>query len=201
MKKVGIMGGTFNPIHNGHLFLAEYAYEQIGLDRVLFMPSKNPPHKEEMDIISSEHRLNMVMLATRDNPHFEVSTFEMDREGITYTADTLSLLTKENPDTEYYFIVGADSLLMMTKWMNPQIVFKLCTIVAASRNHLPQRQLNIQAKLLRESYGASIIMLDMPTLEISSASIRERNATDKSIMYYLPKSVNDYIKVHGLYHQ
>src|SRR5690606_12925515 len=106
MKKIGIMGGTFNPIHYGHLFLAENAYEQMGLDQILFMPSNNPPHKKVKDIVSNEHRKIMVHIAIKDNPHFTLSTIELEREGTTYTADTLAILTREQPDTEFYFLVG-----------------------------------------------------------------------------------------------
>jgi nicotinate-nucleotide adenylyltransferase len=199
MNKVGIMGGTFNPIHNGHLFLAEQAYEQLGLDKCLFMPSKNPPHKKEQEITSSEHRLNMVRLAIRDNPHFEASTIELDREGMTYTADTLKLLTSKHPNTEYYFIVGADSLLQMPQWKDPQTVFRLSTIAAAGRNHLSEDILNQQIRGLKEEYDARIILLQMPDLEISSADIRDRIADGKSVRYYLPEQVTVYIKCHGLF--
>ena len=193
------MGGTFNPIHNGHLFLAEYAYEQIGLDVILFMPSKNPPHKASLEVASGEHRLNMTGLAIQDNPHFELSTMELNREGITYTADTLTELISNHPDTEYYFIIGADSLLQITEWKTPQIVFNLCTVVAAGRNHLPKHQLEQQVNRLHEMYGASIILLDMPTIDISSAEIRERIVMGKSIRYYIPDQVRSYIKEHELY--
>ncbi len=199
MRKVGIMGGTFNPIHYGHLLLAENAYEQIGLDKILFMPSKKPPHKASLEVASGEHRLDMVKLAIGNNPHFVASTLELDREGMTYTADTLAILAGENPDTEYYFIIGGDSLLQMTEWRAPQIVFKLCTIVAAGRNQLPRNTLEQQVKRLHEAYGASIILMDMPAIEISSADIRERTASNKSIRYYVPEQVLDYIKEHGLY--
>lgn len=199
MKKVGIMGGTFNPVHYGHLFLAEQAYEQLGLDKCLFMPSKNPPHKKGQEITSGEHRLNMVRLAVLSNPHFEASTTELDREGMTYTADTLKLLTAEHPDTEYYFIVGADSLLQMTQWREPQTVFRLSTIAVAGRNHLPEDILDQQIKGLTEEFGAKITYLQMPDIEISSADIRERIANGKTIRYYLPEQVMDYIIYHGLF--
>lgn len=193
------MGGTFNPIHNGHLFLAEYAYEQIGLDTILFMPSKKPPHKASLEVASGEDRRNMTELAIFDNPHFELSAIELEREGVTFTADTLTELTLEHPDTEYYFIIGADSLLQITEWKTPQIVFNLCTVVAAGRNHLPKNHMEQQVKRLHEEYGASIILLDMPTIEISSAEIRERIVNGKSIRYFVPSQVRSYIEEHSLY--
>ena len=193
------MGGTFNPIHNGHLFLAEYAYEQIGLDTILFMPSKKPPHKASLEVASGDDRRIMTELAIRDNPHFKLSEIELEREGITFTADTLTELNLLHPDTEFYFIIGADSLLQMTEWKTPQVIFHLCTVVAAGRNQLSKSHMEQQVKRLHEAYGASIILLDMPMIEISSAEIRERIVTNKSIRYYVPDQVRTYIKEHCLY--
>ena len=199
MKKVGIMGGTFNPIHNGHLFLAEHAYEQVKLDYVLFMPTMNPPHKTETDVISAEHRLNMVKLAIKDNPNFVLSDLELNRPGLTYTSDTLKILKEKEPDTEFYFIVGADSLMMMTKWKDPQTVFSLSTIVVGGRENYLKKQLIDQAAYLEETYKGKIILLDMPNIEISSEYIRERIAERKSIRYYVPDEVLSYIKAYNLY--
>ncbi|MBP1756460.1 MAG: hypothetical protein H6Q59_2858 [Firmicutes bacterium] len=199
MKKIGIMGGTFNPIHNGHLFLAENAYEQIGLEEVLFMPSKNPPHKVKPQMVTDQQRVDMILLAIQGNPHFSISTVELKRDGYTYTADTLSLLTKENPDVRYYFIVGADSLLMMHQWYQPQIVFDHCTVVAAARDQVDLEKLAHCAADLKEHYNADIQLVKMPTMQISSADIRERVAQNKTIHYYLPDQVMEYIEKHQLY--
>jgi nicotinate-nucleotide adenylyltransferase len=199
MKKVGIMGGTFNPVHYGHLFLAENALEQYKLDEVLFMPSKNPPHKNKQDIVSNEHRADMVRLAIQDNSNFILSTMEYEREGTTYTADTLTILTEENPDTQYYFIIGADSLFMMQDWNRPEIIFNLCTVLVAGRDRVPENQMENQIRFLEETYGARILMLDMPAIEISSAIIRKRISENKTIRYYIPDKVMDYIENHELY--
>lgn len=199
MKKIGIMGGTFNPVHYGHLFLAENAMEQLNLDKILFMPTKNPPHKKKQDLVSDLHRTEMVRLAVKDNPHFEVSIMEFEREGITYTADTLTLMTKENPDTEYFFIVGADSLFMMQDWHTPQIVFNLSTILVAGRDRVKENQLDKQVKFLIDTYDARIIHINMPTIEISSALIRDRIADNRTIRYFVPDEVMDYIAKYKLY--
>lgn len=199
MKKVGIMGGTFNPIHNGHLFLAEHAYEQAGLNHVLFMPTMNPPHKAGLTVESAEHRINMVRLAIADNPHFIISDIELQRPGITYTSDTLKALKENEPDRDYYFIVGADSLMMMSYWMDPQTVFRLSTIVAGGREQCTQEQLEEQAKYLENEYNGKIILLDMPIMEISSEKVRERVAREKFIRYYVPDRVVSYINEHNLY--
>ena len=200
MKKIGIMGGTFNPIHNGHLFLAENAYEQLGLDQILFMPSKNPPHKAKPEMITDQQRVDMIELAIRDNSHFTLSTIELERDGYTYTADTLRLLVQDNREVRYYFIVGADSLFMMHQWYQPQVIFDLCTVVAASRDHVEEDKLAAQAELLKEQFHADIQLISMPTIQIASADIRGRIAQNKTIRYYLPDQVARYISQHGLYH-
>ena len=199
MKKVGIMGGTFNPIHYGHLFLAENAMEQNNLDEILFMPSKKPPHKNSQDLVSDEYRIDMVRLAIQDNPHFTLSTMEFEREGYTYTADTLTILTNAHPDTDYYFMIGADSLFMMEDWKTPQIIFNLSTILVAGRDHMQGNQLDRQIKHLEKTYGARIIPFDMPAIEISSAEIRKRIADKKTIRYYVTKEVMEYVADHRLY--
>lgn len=199
MKKVGIMGGTFNPVHFGHLFLAEQAYEQLALDKVLFMPSKNPPHKAKPESVSEQGRVDMIELAIRENPHFELSTVELEREGMTYTADTLTILTEQHADTEYFFIVGADSLFMMQNWWKPETIFKLCTVAAANRDNMDQAGIERQAEYLKLTFGASIALINMPMIQISSAEIRKRISAEKSVRYYLPDSVYDYIRKNRLY--
>jgi nicotinate-nucleotide adenylyltransferase len=201
MKKVGIMGGTFNPIHYGHLFLAENAYEQLNLDQVLFMLSKNPPHKAKPEMITDQQRVDMVSLAIRENPHFTLSTLELERDGMTYTADTLTILMKENSDTEYYFIVGADSLFMMQQWKDPQTVFDQCVVVAASRDNVEMQRMQQQVAQLKNLFDANIILIEMPTMQIASAMIRERVALRKTIRYYLPDAVITYINNNQLYHK
>lgn len=198
MNKVGIMGGTFNPIHQGHLILAEQAYEQFGLDHVLFMPSKNPPHKNKSELLSDEHRTNMVMLAINKNPHFAISTLELEREGTTYTADTLNYLTKKHSDTMYYFIVGADSLFSMQNWMEPQTIFHLSTIIVAGRD-TTNVEVENHIEYLNKTFGAHILQLSMPNIEISSRIIRERIAENKTIRYFIPDEVIAYIKKNSLY--
>ncbi len=193
MKKIGIMGGSFNPIHIGHLILAEHAFEQAGLDKILFMPLKNPPHKDKTTMISDQHRLEMVSLAIEDNPNFELSSLEMERKGTTYTVDTLNILRKENPHIEYYFILGADSFLMMENWKNPKELFELATILVANREDVNKSKLSKHYNYLKKKYGARAIFINMPKMEISSASIRERIKKNKSIKYMLTDKVGEYI--------
>jgi nicotinate-nucleotide adenylyltransferase len=198
MNKIGIMGGTFNPIHTAHLILAEEAYEQLGLDKILFMPSKKPPHKLNDEIVSNEHRLNMIHLSIEDNKHFELSTLELEREGITYTSDTLRELTKLSCENEYYFIVGGDSLFMIESWWEPEVIFALCHIVVAIRGEAKE-DLRQKITYLSEKYNASIHLLKTPNLEISSHELRLSRNENKSIRYYVPELVNKYILDNGLY--
>jgi nicotinate-nucleotide adenylyltransferase len=199
MSKIGIMGGTFNPIHFGHLFLAENARTFAGLDKVLFMPSKNPPHKKIASEVTQKQREAMIRLAIEDNPHFEFSDFELQRDGYTYTADTLTLLHEENPETQYYFIVGTDSLFMMQDWMQPQTVFSNCTVLVAGRDQADEEKIDKHIAFLKRTFDADILYIKMPMLDIASEDIRARIASGNSVKYYMPDSVIEYIKSNGLY--
>ena len=199
MRKIGIMGGTFNPIHTAHLILANCSYEQCNLDQVLFMPSKNPPHKLNDHIISEEHRVRMVQLAIEKNPHFALSTIEIDREGVTYTAETLSGLRREYPENEYYFIMGADSLFQIEQWRSPERIMQLSHIIAAGRDHIPKPEMKEQIRYLTEKYNGSIQFLQVPNMDISSKSLRQYRSDGKSIRYYVPDSVEQYILNNRLY--
>ena len=199
MKKIGIMGGTFNPIHNAHLVLAEEAYNQYGLDQVLFMPTKHPPHKSGQDLASDEHRKNMIVLAIKDNPHFRLSTLELERKGITYTAETLKILTSIEKDAEYYFIIGGDSLMSILSWKEPETIFSLTNLIAAGRDGIDTEEIQNQIEHLRETNQAKIFTLDVPELEISSNFIRNRIAGNETFRYYVPEEVYKYIQRHHLY--
>lgn len=199
-KKIGIMGGTFNPIHFGHLILAEAAYEQYHLDKVLIMPAKEPSHKTISDTITEEDRVEMVKRAIKGNDHFELSLLEINREGITYTIDTLTELHEEDSEIEYYFIMGADSLFHFNSWKEPEKILKLTNILVANRDLSTFSALNSQIDYLSDKYDeANISLLDTPNLEISSHALRKRVRQNLSIKYYVPESVEEYIKDHGLY--
>ena len=135
-KRIGIMGGTFDPIHIGHLILGETAYEQFHLDQVLFMPAGNPPHKRNRsNRATDEQRTEMVKIAIASNPHFALSLEEMNQDGFTYTYRTLERLKRQNPDTDYFFIMGADSLYEFEKWREPGRILAACTVLVATRDH------------------------------------------------------------------
>lgn len=198
--KIGIMGGTFNPIHNGHLLLAETAYEDFDLDKVLIMPVKEPAHRNISSNVSAKDRINMVELAIKDNPHFELSLLEMEREGYTYTVDTVRQLKEEHPEHEYYFIMGADSLYHFESWKEPDEILRYAVILAAGRDHIAESELEAQIEYLLEKYPfGKIFPLLTPSLEISSHNIRKRVRNERSIRYLLPKEVEEYALTHKLY--
>ncbi len=201
MSRIGIMGGTFNPVHFAHLILAESAYEELKLDKVYFMPSKKPPHKLNENIIGDEHRVQMIKLAIQNNPHFILSCLELDREGITYTADTLEELTRNYPQDEFYFIMGADSLFQIEEWFNIEQIFKLSVIVAAVRDHSTYEEITGQMKHLTDTFHARIHLLNTPNMDISSKMLRQYIKDGRSIRYYVPDPVINYISSHGLYNE
>lgn len=181
--KIGIMGGTFNPIHIGHLILAESAREELSLDTVLFMPSKRPPHKENDTIISEDLRCAMTQAAIKGNHAFFLSDIEIKRMKTTYTVDTLRQLEGEG---EIYFIMGADSLADMEKWYMFEEIFKRATIVVGVRKDLYNDELDELKAYFEEKYKARIHILSMPNIEVSATDIRQRFVNGKSIKYFVP---------------
>lgn len=199
MAKIGIMGGTFNPIHNVHLSMAEEARTQYGLDKVLFMPSKNPPHKEKREIVSDSHRKRMIQHAIRNYPYFSFSDLELRREGTTYTRDTLAYMTENAPEDEFYFILGGDSLEALESWRDPAYIFSHCTILAANRGDVSPDKVSRWVTYYSEKYGANIYEIQMPPLGISSEMIRNKLDAGQDVSAYCPPSVAHYIEFHCLY--
>lgn len=200
--RIGILGGTFSPIHRGHIAMAEAAYNELALDEVIIMPSGNPPHKN--DVLRAEDRLNMIRIAIRNYPYMSLSDYEIMREGTTYTADTLVNLTGDNPDNEYTFIVGADSLVYMSKWYKPEVIFAHAVIAVCSRNDTDNVQLNSEIINLRKKYDADIKLLDFECVDVSSHDIRQSiiNGGSKDgddCLAYVNPQVLDYIYSHNLY--
>lgn len=198
-KRVGILGGTFDPIHNGHLVLAQTAGEQYSLDEVWIMPAKTPPHKSDHRITDASHRIEMTRLAIADNPLFHLSLFEMEREGYTYTCETLQLLHEEYPENEFYFIMGADSIFEFDKWRNPGNIASLCVILVANRSEDPDRALLDRIAAIQKEYRGDVRLLQIPALEIASHTLRRMAASGASIRYYTPDAVVRYIGEHRLY--
>lgn len=199
MAKIGIMGGTFNPIHNVHLSMAEEARTQYQLDEVCFMPSKNPPHKNKQGIVSDSHRKRMIQHAIQDHPHFTFSDLELKREGTTFTRDTLAYLTETCPEDQFYFILGGDSLASLENWKDPAYIFSHCYILAANRGDISEDKIIECIHYYKEKYGAHISEIQMPSQRISSEMIRNKLASGCDVSTYCPVSVTQYIRFHGLY--
>lgn len=197
-KRIGIMGGTFDPIHIGHLVIAEYAYEQFQLEEVMFMPSANPPHKFSIHT-NQEQRKEMIMCGIEDNPHFSLSLIEYERKGMTYTVDTLCELSSLYPHNKYFFIIGADSFYQLEKWHKPEVLFQYAHFLVATRNGQTYDIMEEHKKKLEKKYGAKINFLYVPALEISSSEIRRRIGEGKSTTYFLTEKVMKYIEDNGLY--
>jgi len=194
--KVGLIGGTFDPVHYGHLLAAEEAYRVFGLSEVVFIPTGSPPHKTQV-LTRAEDRWMMVVIATNECPYFSVSRIEIDRVGNCYTTDTLKEL-RANPDydsAEFYFIVGLDALLLIESWKEPRELLTLCRFIAISRSGYSFVSLN----KLPEEYRRVILTLEIPHLDISSSMIRSREKRGEGIKYLVPPAVESYIKKHSLY--
>lgn len=206
MKRIGIMGGTFNPIHNGHLAIAEQAREQFLLEKVLFIPSGVPYMKNLHEVLPASFRCEMTEAAIAGKPYFELSDIETTDAAQgknTYTYETLQKLKADDPDAVYYFILGADSLYDMEQWKNPDLIFQNCTVLAAVRGEDEetslQEKLSGQIQYLQKKYRASIAMLEMEGMEISSTRIRKCVKEGKSIQGMVPEPVETYIRKHHLY--
>ena len=197
LKKVGIMGGTFDPIHMGHLIIAETAREAFALEEILFIPSGVSYMKS--NVLDKKTRVTMTGIAIEDNPHFALSTIEVDRDGNSYSYETICELKKHNPDTEYYFIVGADSLFHMEKWMHPEKIFSECIILAAIRSGSTADEFKEQIDYLKETYHADIRMIPTKSFDLSSTAIREKAEKGYSIQYLVPDKVREYIEKNHIY--
>ena len=198
--KIAIMGGTFDPIHMGHLVTAEAVRHEFKIDEVLFVPTGNPPHKAGMGITPAEQRYLMTVLATAANAHFNVSRIEIDRKGTTYTIDTIKeLRTLYGPDTQLYFITGADAVHEILTWKNSEELLQMCTFVAVTRPGYKKQQLITHIDELRSQYHSSIKFLEVPALAISSSDIRARVKNEAPIKYLVTSAVENYIYKHKLY--
>lgn len=200
-QKTGILGGTFNPIHNGHVALAKAVYEYCELEEVWFMPSGTSYMKNEREIVSCEHRLEMVKRAIKEYPYFKASDMEILRGGNTYTVDTLREVHERYPDKKFYFIMGADSLFSLPEWKNPKEIAALCTIAAVCRDDFDNKSLLEQKVVLEQLYGADIVLVPFKKIEISSSIVRERLKRKEAVKDSLAEAVNDYIRRYGLYEE
>ena len=200
-KELELSGGTFDPIHIGHLILAEKAYEELALDEVWFMPSGNPPHKQNREgRASDQQRVEMVRKSIADNPHFRLSTEEMHPDGYTYTYETLERLHKKYPDQTYYFIIGADSLYDFDTWCRPDRICKAASLLVATRNAVPEESLKEQMLYLEEKVqGEFSSSCTLPTWKFPHRHSVTGSVREKCVRYYLVDEVYTYIREEGIY--
>ena len=191
MKRYGMMGGTFNPIHLAHLYIAYEAKEELNLDKIIFMVAGNPPHKKESKVIDSKYRYNMVQKAIEGYEGFEISDYEIKKNGYSYTYETLQYLKKQEDNVEVFFIAGADSLMAIEKWSNTDLVLNNCTFVAFNRGEYN--------KSILEEQKYKLVILNVTDIDISSSMIRERIANGKRVDFFLPEEVKKYISENKLY--
>lgn len=197
MKKIGIIGGTFNPIHLAHLYIAYEAKCQLNLDKVIFMPAGSPPHKKNEDILEAPLRYKMVLEAIKKYEDFEISNYEIEKEGFSYTYETLENF--KSKDNILYFITGADCLINIEKWKNPDRIFKASKLVVFNRPGYDKESLKLQKNEIEKKYNTSINFLDIMDLEISSTMIRDRIKDGKKIDFFIPKEVLDFIRKNNIY--
>ncbi len=198
-KQIGIMGGTFDPIHNAHLALARRAYEQFSLDSIWMLPNGSPPHKQDIMLADVGHRMRMIRLAIEGIPYLELCSLEAVGRGCHYTFETLRHLKEACPGTRFYFIMGADSLFDFDEWREPGIISQECVILAAVRDHLQRARIEEKGRELARRFGTDIRFLDTPNMDIASTDIRARLAAEEDISDMGPPKVEEYIQRHGLY--
>lgn len=186
MKRIGILGGTFDPPHIGHLLIAEAVRDALLLDKIWFIPTYSPPHKNKR-VTSAKHRVHMLELAISNHPDFEINTIEIKRSGTSFTFDTMQDLKNKYADQDFYFIIGGDMVEHLPKWYKIDDLLNLVSFVGVNRPGFT----------VDSPYP--LIHVEVPAIDISSTTIRERLASNKTITYLLPKLVYDYIKEHGLY--
>ncbi|MFZ7333515.1 nicotinate-nucleotide adenylyltransferase [Streptococcus pluranimalium] len=186
-KQVGILGGNFNPVHNAHLVVADQVRQQLGLDQVYLMPEFEPPHVDHKETIDEKHRLKMLELAIQDVQGLDIETIELERKGISYTYETMKLLTEKNPDVDYYFIIGADMVDYLPKWHKIDELIQMVQFVG------------VQRPKYKAGTSYPVIWVDVPLMDISSSMIRDFIKKDRQPNYLLPKPVLDYIEAEGLY--
>ncbi|MFZ5969529.1 MAG: nicotinate-nucleotide adenylyltransferase [Bacillota bacterium] len=200
LNRIAIMGGTFDPIHYGHLVIAEQIRCQYNLDKIIFIPAGIPPHKTGGNVTDSKHRYFMTLLATITNPFFEVSKIEIEDEEVSYTINTIRKLKRMYPEnTELFFISGADAICDLDTWKDVDDLLSLCKFIAATRPVLESPYFEEKIKELEKRYHTTITKMNVPALAISSTDIRSRVKEGQSIKYLLPEAVEYYIYKNGLY--
>jgi len=201
-RRIGFMGGTFDPIHHGHLVAAESVYETFDLDLIVFVPAGTPVHKKRSRVSGAKHRLNLTKLATESNSHFIVSNVEVERDEPSYTIDTMKYFRDYyGIDSELYFITGVDAVVQIPEWKNSEGLFNICKFIAATRPGYPTENFFRFRDQLPSRKRRRIKMVAVPALAISSSDLRHRVRLGRSIKYLVPELVEEYIYENSLYHR
>ena len=199
MKRIGILGGTFDPIHMGHLMLAEWVKSEMCLDEIWLIPNGISRMKADQKLAPAKDRLQMTKLAAKGNAQFKCLDLEIKREGYTYSYETLEELSSAHPEDVFYFILGADCLYTIENWKSPEKLFRCCKLVATVRNDISLEDMEVKKEELMRRFGGEIILLPFLRISISSTVIRERLKQEMSVRYMVPDNVLDYIEEKGLY--
>lgn len=201
MRRIGIMGGTFNPIHMGHLLLAEWVKSEAELNEIWLIPNGISYMKARQEVAPAMDRLKMTELAAKKNEHFRCLDLEIKRNGYTYTYETLEELVQTYPEDEFYFILGADCLFTLETWKYPERILECCKLIAAVRDEASMEEMRAKKTELEHRFGGEILLLPFVRLSLSSTEIRERIKQGKSVRYMVPDSVLAYIEEKGLYRE
>ena len=195
-KRIGIMGGTFNPIHNGHITVAQAAMKQFNLEKILFVTGGNPPHKKDIDILPAFARHKMVCLAIEDKENFVPCDYEVNKKTYSYSAETMKYLKKQYKDNDLFFIIGADSFHDLPTWHRPRALLELCSLLVFARKGYDMKQ---DYEILKKEYYCHVDFIESEEINISSSHIRTEIVNEKDVSEYIPQTVYDYIKRNNLY--
>ncbi len=199
MKKIGIIGGTFDPIHNGHIYIAYESYKKLDLDSIMFIPNGNPPHKRGKKITDDKIRCEMVEKAISPYSFFTINYYEIEKQGLSFTYETLKYLKKSLGEVDLYFITGADCLVDLHLWKNVSDIMKYCNFVVFNRPGVSKEDIKEQKVKVEEKYNTDIIFLDLLELDISSSLIRDRIENGLEVRFFMPEDVLSVIKRENLY--